>query len=165
MVRLLSIAAFAVLSAITFATPSQALSCLPPTPENSFARYHAAPELYQVWSGRWIKTHATPNTGGYVDPVNGIEPYPVWYRFRGRMVGPNGAFGPIRLFNVKVDPQCAGPWCAGYPEHGEKIVGFFERPHGSARRFEPLPCGGEAFPRTHQNINRIASCFNSGACN
>lgn len=165
MLRHLSAAAFAALTALIFATPSHALSCLPPSPETSFARYHAAPEIYQVWSGRWIKTHATPEIGGYVDPINGTEPVPVMYRFRGRMVGPNGMFGTLRTFTVKVEPQCAGPWCADYPSHGEKVVGFFERPAVGVLHFDPLPCGGESFTRTGANISRIASCFTSGSCN
>ena len=164
MFRLLSLAAFAVLSALTFATPSQALSCLPPTPESSFARYHAAAEIYQVWSGRWIQINPTPATSGYVDPLTGTAPTPVMYRFRGRMVGPHGMFGSLRTFRVKVDPQCAGPWCANYPRDGETVVGFFERPAAGVRRFETLPCGGASFQRTRQNINRIASCFTSGTC-
>ena len=60
MVRLFSIAAVAVLSALTFAAPSQALSCLRPTPERSFAQFNDAPELYQIWSGRWIQTNPIP---------------------------------------------------------------------------------------------------------
>ena len=45
MFRFFAASAFALLSALTFALPAQALSCLPPSPESSFARYHAAPEL------------------------------------------------------------------------------------------------------------------------
>jgi hypothetical protein len=164
-VRQFSVAAIAILSALTFAAPSQALSCLRPTPERSFAQFHDAPELYQVWSGRWIQTNPIPQTEGYVDPNSGTKPEPVLYRFRGRMVGPQGAFGPIRSFRVKVAPQCAGPWCAQYPSGGEEAVGFFERPPTGARTFEPLPCGGASFSRTIDTIDRIAACFTSGACN
>ena len=165
MVRFIAASAFAVLSALTFATPSQALSCLPPTPENSFAFYDAAPEIYQVWTGRWIKTNPTPDTGGYVDPVTGTEPYPVMYRFQGRQVGASGPRGPFRMFRVLVEPQCAGPWCAGYPDGGEQIVGFFERTNTGLRKFSPGACGGAAFPRTAENVNRISSCFTSGVSN
>ena len=40
MFRFFAASAFALLSTLTFALPAQALSCLPPTPEDSFARYH-----------------------------------------------------------------------------------------------------------------------------
>ena len=118
MFRFFAASAFALLSTLTFALPAQALSCRPPSPEDSFARYHAAPELYQIWSGRWIK----------------------------------------------VDPQCAGPWCASYPENGEAMVGFFERKPSGQRVFSPGACGGASFARTYQSIQRLASCFRSGAC-
>jgi len=164
-VRLFSIAAVAVLSALTFAAPSQALSCLRPTPERSFAQFNDAPELYQIWSGRWIQTNPIPEADGYVDPLSGTKPEPTLFRFRGRMVGPEGVFGPIRSWQVKVAPQCAGPWCAGFPQDGEEVVGFFERPSTGFRRFEPSPCGGDAFPRTIETIDRLSACFTSGACN
>ena len=164
MFRLLSLAALAMLSTLTFAAPSQALSCLPPSPESSFARYHAASEVYQVWAGRWYKMQPTPNTGGYVDPINGTEPAPVVYQFRGRMVGGEGKFGPRRTLRVRVEPQCAGPWCADYPKNGDTIVGFFKVTGTGVRSFEPLPCGGAAFERNQGNINRIAACFTRGAC-
>jgi len=165
MVRFLAASAFAVLSALTFAAPSQALSCLPPSPEDSFAHYQAAPELYQIWTGKWIKTNATPEINGYVDPVTGTMPFPVMYQFRGKRVGQNGTYGNVKRIRVLVDPQCAGPWCANYPEGGDKIVGFFEVTGQSFRKFTPGACGGASFEQTAQNINRLASCFNSGACN
>lgn len=164
MFRFFAASAFALLSTLTFALPAQALSCLPPTPEDSFARYHAAPELYQIWSGRWIKVNPTPEVTGYVDPMTRTAPYPVTYLFQGRMVGPHGMQGPIRRMTVKVDPQCAGPWCASYPENGEAMVGFFERKPSGQRVFSPGACGGASFARTYQNIQRLASCFRSGAC-
>ena len=164
MFRFFAASAFALLSTLTFALPAQALSCLPPTPEDSFARYHAAPELYQIWSGRWIKVNPTPDVTGYVDPMTGTAPYPVTYLFQGRMVGPHGMQGPIRRMTVKVDPQCAGPWCASYPENGEQTVGFIERKPSGQRVYSPGACGGASFARTYQNIQRLASCFRSGAC-
>ena len=164
MLRTLCAAAIAVLTTLSFAVPSSALSYMPPSPESSFARYHAAPELYQVWSGRWIQTQPTPNLGGYVDPLSEAAPIPVLFYFRGRRVGPQGAFGRLRTFPVKVTPQCAGPWCASYPEGGDKAVAFFERPDHGPRRFEEGPCGGASFPRTTGNIQRVAACFTAGMC-
>ena len=164
MLRFFAASAFALLSLLTVALPSQALSCLPPSPEDSFARYHAAPEIYQIWAGRWIKINPTPENTGYVDPITGGIPYPVMYRFRGRMVGPHGMQGPIRQMTVKVDPQCAGPWCSSYPSHGEQIVGFFERKPNGLTVFAPEACGGVSFAQSYQNIQRLASCFRSGAC-
>ena len=164
MTRFINATAFAVLTALTFALPGHALSCFPSSPEKSFAHYHAAPEMYQVWSGRWIKINPTPDHGGYVDPVNGVEPYPVMYRFKGRQVGAYGRKGPVRLFPVLVDPQCAGPWCPNYPGAGEQIVGFFERTNSGLRKFSPGACSGAAFKRTAENVHRISSCFTSGMC-
>ena len=164
MFRFFAASAFALLSVLTFALPAQALSCLPPSPESSFARFHAAPELYQIWSGRWIEVNPTPDVTGYVDPMTGTAPYPVTYLFQGRMVGPHGMQGPIRRMTVKVDPQCAGPWCASYPGErrgdGRLHRAQAQRPAG----LFPGACGGASFARTYQNIQRLASCFRSGAC-
>ena len=164
MFRLLSAAAIATVTAFAFAAPSSALSCLPPSPESSFANYNAAPELYEVWSGRFVRQGAIPETTGYVNPGD-PTPRTIRYRFQGRRVGTSGAYGPISRFVVQVTPGCAGPWCASYPSNGEQVVGFFENTGSRVRSFEPNPCGGEAFPRTIENVDRISACFTSGLCN
>lgn len=129
------LAVLAALSGAGAAGRAEALSCLRPTVEASFAAAQAADGRYRLVVGRIV-----PSEGASVPtPVgpNAREDVTLPARVEGRALTRRGFTAPFDA-PVTVTLTCAGPWCAGLPE-GEALLFLLDGPGGPTLTEGPCP--------------------------
>ena len=145
-------------AAVLTAGNAAALSCLPGSPERSFNDYESSPDQYYIFQGSFQPLQSVPPGSNYTE--RGSQPT-VLYRFEGRAIGPNGLLPDTRSFELTVSPQCAGPWCAGYPAVGDAI--YFLKYENNRYSYEPTPCPGSQLQATATTRRALVDCF-AGIC-
>ena len=125
----------AALIAAGTAERADALSCLRPSVESSFAAAQASSQIYAMAVGRL----AVPPGAARPELVNPDEPEGVELpaRFSGRMATLGGFDRAIDLA-VTASVECAGPWCGGVPE-GEVLAFVEQTPDGWRLQLGPCP--------------------------
>jgi len=143
------------LIAVLCASQTAALSCMRPDIADVFQNLDAAEGTYSVFMGSF--EFVPPK----MQPVsNDAQPQDVNAVFSGQGLGQNG-FGPINPVSVKMQTNCAGPWCGGFPTPGVDVLAFVEHtPQGYLLHLGP--CGGTVFDTTAAPI--VEACMRGEAC-
>lgn len=153
---------FGGLFSIFLVNSASALSCMPPSITSSFHYYDQAEESYRAVMGRWRAAEPVPEVGEYNQ--TGEPRQVIRYRFVGRGIGYNGPTGRYQVVPVNVQPQCAGPWCAGYPANNDNVIVFVEERGDGEYWFTDGPCGGASFAATSENLQSLVNCLNGRRC-
>ncbi len=141
------------------AAQAQALSCLRPSVQGSFAQANAAEADYVLAVGRLQLLPGETLPEADADP-NARTGYSVRTRFDGRLAAADG-FTEAASFPVTVEVQCDGPWCGGMPL--DRVLVFIERREGENVLVEGL-CPMFALAATPEVVEGALSCLRGEDC-
>ncbi len=152
------IATAALLSA-ALAGQAQALSCLRPSVQASFAEADSSEAQYVLAVGRvqLLPGETIPDVG---DDPNDREGYSVRARFDGQLAAADG-FTEDASFPLTVEVGCAGPWCGGVPL--ERVLVFIER-RDDANVLVEGPCPMFVLDATPEVLEGALSCLRGEDC-
>lgn len=151
--------AIAVLLSTALAGQAQALSCLRPSVQSSFAQASEAEAQYMLAVGRLqlLPDEKIPAVG---DDPNDRKGYSVQTRFDGRLAAADG-FTEEASFPLTVEVGCAGAWCGGVPL--DRMLIFVERREGANVLVEG-PCPQFALTATPEVVEGALACLRGAAC-
>ena len=144
----------AAVALIAMTGQAQALSCLRPDPERSFAAASESDLPYLVLTGDLTAPPATGTTEQ--------RPVSTTARLSGYGLANDGFTVPFDG-DVVLDVTCAGPWCGALPASGPVMA--FARIDGAVPVIELSACGGWLFTDPDQAmLDRMTDCINGKAC-
>lgn len=140
---------------------AQALSCLAPTVERSFARFDAAPEVYIVVHGRLTFDESALPKGMTVDKDPPAMTH-VPATLLGTSLTQDGFSLPFEQ-DVTLEVSCLGPWC-GSAQTGEDVLAFLRKDE-EAYAIAVEPCGGGMFGTPKPDMLEAATaCMRDRDC-
>lgn len=149
----------AALAYVALAMPAAALSCLRPEVAMTFAQAQEDPRVYVLARGRLTPLAGEQPPAAPADPNEG-RPYSLRTEFAGVLATRDG-FDVDATLPVRVEVDCAGPWCGGMPE-GEALM-FLER-RGEGYVLEAGPCPWFAFEADDASVSQALSCLRGDDC-
>lgn len=145
---------------ILMANQGLALSCSPPSIEDSFIGYSKAKENYILVTGKLIRKRNVvlgPLTQGV-----GARSENFTARFVGQQANRAGFGRPIRA-TVAVSAECGGPWCGSVTMDTPMMTFLEVTPYG--HELTVGPCGGSVFYNpTKDQKRRVLQCLRGGVC-
>ncbi|WP_281826448.1 hypothetical protein [Jannaschia rubra] len=149
----------AALISTAMAGQANALSCLRPSVQRSFATASESDAQYVLAVGRirLLPGEKVPSTGS--DP-NARQGYSVKARFDGKLAAADG-FTEDAAFPLTVQVECAGAWCGGVPL--DRVLAFIER-RGEENVLVESPCPAFALSARPETIAAAEACLSGGDC-
>lgn len=147
------------------ADPAQALSCLRPTVQASFAAADAAEADYVLAVGR-LALFPGVRLPPPVEEGEAPVPYALRAVFEGHLATLDGFTDPAR-FDLMVEVDCEGPWCGAVPLGDEDLLLFVERrPVGGevANVLVEGPCPRWALTATPEVVEGAVACLRGEGC-
>ncbi len=153
-------AATTAMTTVLMAGNALALSCAPPTLEDSYKRWADAPERYFIVSGSLTPASPLPPLPAQGSPNSGIDTSNLRavYRVQGEDVR---GFSSIPIDHyIWVRVGCAGPWCGQFPTAGtEGVMALKQLPDGTLE-LGVGACPGSIFDSSAKA--RVQQCMTSG---
>ncbi len=141
---------------------AQALSCMPPSVEVSYARAAASEHEYIVFHGviRFDESKLPEAPRG--NPNDTPKETRIPARIEGMAMSRSG-FDHAISRKITLSVPCRGPWCGGL-KSGARYLAFLRR-EGAGYELVAEPCGGWAFSGTTDAHAQAAhACYKSGSC-
>ena len=140
-----------------------ALSCLPPTIEGSYQQWSDSPDRYYLVSGNLTPLSPVPQVPSPGSLSAGMQAPDLRavYRIEGEVLYAEQAVPIDHVIWVRVN--CAGPWCAGFPDEGTTGVMALRQLPDYTLELGMNPCGGDIFRDPSGAVKaRVRQCQTTG---